>query len=196
MFRLDNVLEKWATIYRPLQHDPAAKAKHKTFFRIGMIDGQSYFVRNYNTQPSPCMAFATHVDAETEKNSKFITYRYVIYFLVKQDNNPQKTDVTDELAATDARYDTDELMQDLLAFLETMQTAAGKGYDGITIKGQSGEDHFFPITKDERQSWRGLRLDSVSWGTMPPMITGWQLCGLTIEQLQPRNICIHENKYI
>ena len=195
MFRLDNVLEKWAEVYEPLKHNPIADAKHKTFFRIGMIDAQSYFVRNHNTQPSPCMAFATHVNAETEKNSKFITYRHVIYFLVKQDNAPQKTDVTDELAATDARYDTDDLMQDLIAFLEKMQSAASNGLNGLTIKGQSGE-HFFPITKDERQGWRGLRLDALAWGTMPPMITGWQLCGLTIEQLQPRNICIHENKYI
>ena len=49
MFRLDNVLEKWAEVYEPLKHDPAAKAKHKTFFRISMIDGQSYFIRNYAT---------------------------------------------------------------------------------------------------------------------------------------------------
>ena len=196
MFRLDNILEKWAEVYEPLKHDPAAKAKHKTFFRIGMIDAQSYFVRNHATQPSPCMAFATHVNAETEKNSKFITYRHVIYFLVKQDNAPQKTDVTDELAATDARYDTDDLMQDLIAFLEKMQQAANNGSNGLTIKGQSGEEHFFPITKDERQGWRGMRLDALAWGTMPPMIIGWQLCGLTIEQLQPRNLCIHENKYL
>lgn len=196
MFRLDNVLEKWAEVYEPLKHDPAAKAKHKTFFRISMIDGQSYFIRNYNTQPSPCMAFATHVDAESEKNSKFITYRHVIYFLKKQENDPQKTDVTDELAATDARYDTDEMVQDLIAFLREMQTAANNGANGLTVTGLSGSEHFFPITKDERQSWRGMKLDAVSWGTIPPLITGWQLCGITIEQLQPCLLCIHTNKYI
>ena len=196
MFRLDNVLEKWAEVYAPLKHDPAAKAKHKTFFRISMIDAQSYFIRNHNTQPSPCMAFATHVNAETERNSKFITYRHAIYFLVKQVNDPQKTDLTDELAASDARYDTDELVQDLLAFLEAMQAAANNGANGVTVTGLSGETHFFPIAKDERQSWRGMKLDAVSWSTIPPLITGWQLCGITIEQLQPRNICIHQNKYI
>lgn len=196
MFRLDNVLEKWAEVYAPLKHDPAAKAKHKTFFRISMIDAQSYFIRNHNTQPSPCMAFATHVNAETERNSKFITYRHAVYFLVKQVNDPQKTDLTDELAASDARYDTDELVQDLLAFLEAMQTAANNGANGVTVTGLSGEAHFFPIAKDERQSWRGMKLDAVSWSTIPPLITGWQLCGITIEQLQPRNICIHQNKYI
>jgi len=191
MFRLDNVLEKWAEVYEPLKHDPAAKAKHKTFFRVAMIDGQSYFIRNYNTQPSPCMAFATHVNAETEQNPKFTTYRHFIYFFVKQVNDPEKNDVTDELAATDARYDTDTLVQDLLAFLGAMQQAANSGQTVLTVKG-----HSFPITKDERQAWRGMKLNAVSWSTSPPLITGWQWCGLTLEQSVPRLLCVNEERYI
>ena len=38
MFRLDNVLEDWATRYKPLSHDMAAGSKKKTFFRVTMID--------------------------------------------------------------------------------------------------------------------------------------------------------------
>lgn len=191
MFRLDNVLEQWATIYRPLKHDPAAKSTRRTFFRISMIDAQSYFVRNFNTQPSPAMAYATHVDAEMEKNLKYINYRHVIYFLVKQQNAAGKTDLLDELAAADARYDTDDMVQDLLAFLTQMKTAANNGQNEMKV----GE-HIFPITKDERQGWRGLQIDEAHWGTLPTHFNGWQICGLTIEQLQPRNLCIHENKYI
>ena len=191
MFRLDNILEKWATIYRPLQHDPAAKSTHKTFFRISMIDAQSYFIRNFATQPSPCMAYATHVDAEMEKNPKFINYRHVVYFLVKQQTAAGKTDVTDEMAAADARYDTDEMVQDLLAFLSLMKTAADNGKNAFEI----GE-HSLPITKDERQGWRGLQIDGAHWGTLPTHFNGWQICGLTIEQLQPRQLCITPTKYI
>lgn len=191
MFRLDNILEQWATIYKPLAHDSSAKSKHRTFFRISMIDAQSYFVRNFNTQPSPAMAHATHVDAEMEKNPKFITYRHVIYFLVKQNNDPQKNTVTDELAATEARYDTDTMVQDLLAFLSKMQTAANNGRDSFEVAG-----HVFPITSDERQGWRGLKLEEAHWGTLPMMFNGWQICGLTIEQLAPRLICITDTKYI
>lgn len=191
MFRLDNVLEKWAEVYEPLKHDPSAKAKHKTFFRISMIDGQSYFIRNHATQPSPCMAYATHVDAEMERNPKFINYRHVIYFLCKQQNAPQKNDVTDELAATEARFDTDTMVQDLLAFLDQMQTAANNGKDSLTIAGNS-----FPITSDIRQGLRGLKLSEAHWGTLPTMFNGWQICGLTIEQTAPRLLCINEGKYI
>ena len=191
MFRLDNVLEQWASIYRPLQHDPAAKSIRRTFFRISMIDAQSYFVRNFNTQPSPCMAYATHVDAEMEKTSKFINYRHVVYFLVKQQNAAGKTDVTDEMAAAEARYDTDDMVQDLLAFLSQMQTAANNGQMELKV----GE-HTFPITKDERQGWRGLQIDEAHWGTLPTHFNGWQICGLTIDQLQPRQMCITSIKYV
>lgn len=191
MFRLDKILEQWATIYKPLTHDPSAKSKHRTFFRISMIDAQSYFVRNFNTQPSPAMAYATHVDAEMEKNPKFITYRHVIYFLVKQVNDPQKNTVTDELAATEARYDTDDMVQDLLVFLSKMQTAANNGKNTLDFAG-----HTFPITSDERQGWRGFKFEEAHWGTLPMMFNGWQICGLTIEQLAPRLICITDTKYI
>lgn len=191
MFRLDNLLEEWATIYGPLKHDMAAKSTHRTFFRISMIDAQSYFVRNFNTQPSPCMAYATHVDAEMERNPKFINYRHVIYFLEKQVNAPQKTDITDEMAATEARYDTDTLVQDLLAFLSQMQTAANNGQTALTVAG-----HSFPITSNIRQGLRGLKLGEAHWGTLPAMFNGWQICGLTLEQSVPRLLCVNEQRYI
>jgi hypothetical protein len=191
MFRLDNLLEEWATIYGPLKHDMAEKSTYRTFFRISMIDAQSYFVRNFPTQPSPCMAYATHVDAEIERNTKFINYRHVIYFLEKQVNVPQKNDVTDEMAATDARYDTDDLVQDLLVFLDRLQTAANNGKSELTVAG-----HSFPITSDIRQGLRGLKLSEAHWGTLPAMFNGWQICGLTIDQAAPRLLCINEEKYI
>ena len=191
MFRLDNILEQWATIYKPLAHDSSAKSKHRTFFRISMIDAQSYFVRNFNTQPSPAMAHATHVDAEVEKNPKFVTYRHVIYFLSKHLDNPQKNTVTDELGHTEARYETDEMVQDLLVFLSKMQTAANNGKDTLDFAG-----HTFAITSDERQYWRGLKLEEAHWGTLPTIFNGWEICGLTIEQLAPRLNCVTESKYI
>ena len=190
MFRLDDILEHWAIIYRPLSHDPSAKSKRRTYFRISMINEQSYFVRNFNIQPTPSMAYATHIDAELEKNTKFISYRHVIYFLVKQQNDSQKNSVTDEIAATEARYETDELVQDVLSFLEHLRTAANNGCTELTIAG-----HSFPITKDIRQGLRGLQLDEAHWGTLPMMLNGWQICGLTIEQMVPRMLCITESKY-
>ena len=191
MFRLDNILEKWAQAYRPLSHDRAAKSKHRTFFRISMIDGQSYFVRNYNTQPSPCMAYATHVDAEIDKRETITNYNHVVYFLVKQENSPGRNDVTDELAAAEARYRTDDMVQDLLAFLSALSTAANSGKTELEVGSIT-----FHITDDIRQGLRGLQLDKSHWGTLPTHFNGWQICGLTISQLVPRLKCVTTQKYI
>lgn len=190
MFRLDDILEKWAVIYRPLSHDPSAKSKHRTYFRISMINEQSYFVRNYNTQPSPSMAYATHVDADMAVNPKFITYQHFVYMLVKQQNDPQKNTATDEIAATEARYECDELVQDLIAFLDHLKAAANNGCTEMSIAG-----HTFPITKDIRQGLRGLQLEKAHWGTLPTHYNGWQICGLTLDQLCPRDLCIVSSHY-
>lgn len=123
MFRLDNILERWAELYKPLSHS----VESKKFFRISMIDAQSYFIRNYNMMDGVALAYATHIDAElAQQNPKAINYRHVIYFLSKQQNAQDKTDVTDEDAATEARFLTDEMVQDLLAVLWAMKGIVGQ----------------------------------------------------------------------
>ena len=96
----------------------------------------------------------------------------------------------------EAPFTIRQFADDLLAFLEAMQAAANSGKNGLTVTGLSGADHFFPITDDERQGWRGMKLNEASWETLPPLITGWQWCALTFDRLQPRMICIKGNKYI
>jgi len=190
MFRLDYILEDWATRYKPLSHDMAEKAQRKTFFRVTMIDEDNYVVRNFNTLASPCMAYATHIDAEMLQNTNRISYRHVIYFLVKQDTEPQKTAHTDEMAATEARYDTDELVQDLLAWLFDLQHKAGTG-------DRSFSSPLFSLTdRATREGLRGLQLDTANWATLPMHWNGWQVCGLSIEQIVPRDKCINPEKYI
>lgn len=191
MFRLDDILEQWAVIYRPLSHDPSAKSKHRTYFRISMINDQSYFVRNFNIQPTPSMAYATHIDADMAVNPKFVTYQHFIYMLVKQANGHQQNAVTDEIAATEARYECNDLVQDLLSFLEHLKTAANNNCTELTVAG-----HKFSITKETRQGLRGLQLEKAHWGTLPTHYNGWQICGLTLDQLCPRDLCIVESRYI
>ena len=196
MFRLDDILEHWAQIYSPLSHTPGQKSDHRTFFRVSMIDANSEFVRNFATTPSPAMAYATHIDAElAAQNPKAISYRHVIYFMVKQTAGTlSKTAATDELAATEARFQTDDLVQDLLAYLFLLKGMAGgksPSADAATVL--SG----FPAEFDRptREGLRGLNLDQAHWGTLPMMLSGWHICGLTIEQTAPRDLCIVPSRY-
>ena len=199
MFRLDNILERWAELYKPLSHNAE---EHKTFFRISMIDAQSYFVRNYNMMDGVAMAYATHIDAElVQQNPKAVTYRHVIYFLSKQQNTHGRTDITDEDAATEARFLTDDMVQDLLAVLWAMKGVAGGKSLPSTVLGDSVAEikDFIRQTATDaqyREGLRGLQLEQAHWGTLPAQISGWQLCGLTIEQTSPRLLCINPERYV
>jgi hypothetical protein len=201
MFRLDNLLERWAELYTPLSH---TKDGRKSFFRIGMIDANSYFVRNFNTCPPSCMAYATHVDAEINKqNPKQLSYRHVVYFLQKQPAGTlSKTQITDEEGATEARFATDDMVQDLIAVLSAMKSAAnGKSLPSIQ-GGDGGGSEVLAFIRDTaadpqyREGLRGLHLDEAHWGTLPAMFNGWQICGLTIEQTVPRLLCVNQERYI
>ena len=203
MFRLDNILEDWATAYRPLSHQKQRDTKHRTFFRISMIDGNSEFVRNFTTTPSPAMAYATHIDAElAQQNPKAVSYRHVIYFMVKQaEGGRSKTIATDEDAATEARFEADEMVQDLLAVLKAIKgIVGGKTLPATVLDSLPVEIKDYiqqtATNPEYAQGLRGLQLDGAHWGTLPVYLNGWQICGLTIEQISPRLLCINPEKYI
>ncbi len=200
MFRLDNLLERWAELYTPLSH---TKDGQKSFFRISMMDANSYFVRNFNTCPPSCMAYATHVDAEINKqNPKQISYRHVIYFLQKQPAGTlSKTQITDEEGATEARFHTDDMVQDLIALLAALKgMVGGKSLPADVISGLPADMlQFLRDTAADpqyREGLRGLQIDGAHWGTLPTMLNGWQICGLTIEQVAPRLLCVNQERYV
>ena len=207
MFRLDNILERWAELYTPLSHNSVSSGSpagaRKSFFRIGMIDANSYFVRNFNTCPPSCMAYATHVDAEINKqNPKQLTYRHAIYFLQKQPAGTlSKTQITDEEGATEARFQTDDMVQDLIAVLAALKgMVGGKSLPAdVTAALPADMLQFLRDTAADpqyREGLRGLHLDEAHWGTLPAMFNGWQICGLTIEQVAPRLLCVNQEKYV
>jgi hypothetical protein len=105
------------------------------------------------------------------------------------------------LAATEARFQTDQMVQDLLAVLFTLKgMAGGKSAPSEVAGGLSAEVIAFlrdtVADPDYREGLRGLRLDEAHWGTLPTMLNGWQVCGLTIEQTVPRLLCINSERYV
>ena len=149
------------------------------------------------------MAYATHIDAElAQQNPKLISYRHVIYFMVKQEaGNLSKTQLTDELGATEARFRTDAMVQDLLAVLFMLKSlCGGKSIppDTAAALPQDMQQFLHHISADAQyhEGLRGLQLDGAHWGTLPTTLNGWQLCGLTIEQLNPRTLCVNPERYV
>lgn len=168
-----------------------------------MIDANSYFVRNFATCPPSCLAYATHVDAEINKqNPKQISYRHVIYFLQKQPAGTlSKTTITDEDGATEARFQTDQMVQDFIAVLKAMQGVANGKIIPSSVLGDDASEirQFIEDTAADPeyiQGLRGLHVDEAHWGTLPTMFNGWQICGLTLEQTVPRLLCVNQERYI
>ena len=203
MFRLDNLLERWAEYYQPLSHQPGRQSSHHAFFRTSMIDGNSEFVRNFAKMPPVLLAYASHVDAEIpQQNPKNVSYRHVVYFLVKQTAGTlSKTQATDELAATEARFQADDHTQDLVALLSQLRSMANGKSLAPDIVAQLPPEVYqwmqgVVADPEYREGLRGLQIDQAHWGTFPVMLNGWHVCGITIEQITPRRLCIMPSRYL
>lgn len=117
MWRFDNILESWAMDYKAISHNPNPRAEHKAFYRISAIDDNNEFVKNHNLASSPAVAYSTLIDGRVERNKNALSYQHSIYILVKQEgeDNP----ITDEQEETLARLQGDEIVTDLLAWLDS-----------------------------------------------------------------------------
>jgi len=169
MFRFDNLLEDWACSYKPLSHDKARGSKDRAFYRVDTISAESDFVRNFATAKSPCMAYATNLDARIGKNTNTIEYTHTIYFLVKQSGQGLTKKALDDQDATECKYQSDELVQDLLAYLMDKK------------RSESG--------------LKGLDIEGAEWATIPVKFNGWWICGLQMTQYVHRHLCVDATKY-
>ena len=184
MFRLDNLLEDWATRYKPLSHDPAEGAKHKTFYRIDRLGGDNGFARNFNTAPSPCMAFPTSIDAKMGRNAKQISYHHGFYFMVKQASaSLSKTNHSADLDAADCKAELNDLAIALLAYLFDLRAKARKMQLGDTY------------TKADCIAIAGLELEEAEWWTVPELYNGWWVLGIEFDRTESRELCVNEEQY-
>ena len=184
MFRLDNLLEHWATIYKPLSHDPSEDSSRKTFYRIDRLGGDNAFARNFNTAPSPCMAFPTAIDAEMGRTAKQIVYHHGFYFMVKQSSAVcGKLNHAADLDAAECKADLDDLAQDLLAWLYAERKRAT---DPATLN---------QYTQEERIALQGLELEEAKWWTVPELYNGWWVLGIEFDRTESRTLCVKPERY-
>jgi hypothetical protein len=93
------------------------------------------------------------------------------------------------------------MVQDLIAVLSAMKgMVGGKSLPAdVTAALPADMLAFLRDTAADpqyREGLRGLHIDEAHWGTLPTMLNGWQICGLTIEQTAPRLLCVNQERYI
>ena len=172
MFRMDEFLERWASKYKLLSHQPEAGSKGKRFYRIDAITSVPSFLANLANAGQVSLAYVTQFDAVLAgQGEKFLMREHRVFVLVKQQGVDVQNGVTEELAAADAKAVGAEVAQDLLAYIYNDQKRNGnKDLEGIDFKGAA----IF---------------------STPQMFNGWGPTEVTFSQLMKRNLCVNPEKY-
>ena len=197
MFKLDNLLEKWSIIHDRLQHNPSAAAKpeDRAFFRIDRMELENAFTRNFNLlkRGVACCACVNFNAVLDEKKPRFALYHWQLYLAMKQ--NSPANHIQDDQGAADTKYDVNDMVLDLLAFLFSLQDAIdGKSFAPDTP--QSIIDLFNMLTDEERRGIKGLRMDDTEWWSTPQWKNGWWIIGIELYGLDPRPLCNKPSHYL
>lgn len=196
MFKLDDVLERWAIIYEPMQHNPslAAKPEDLAFFRIDRLELENAFTRTFNLLKKPCLCQAINFDSQLdEKRPRLALYHHQLYFCQKQYGGPNY--MQEEKAAADTKYDINEMVLDLIGFLFALQDAAeGKSFPKDTP--QSVRDLFTNLSDEERRGIKGLQMNQTEWWSVPRFKNGWWIMGVELWSLDTTQLCIRPTRYI
>lgn len=180
MFRFDEVMERWATLYKPMQHNPSAQAapEEKAFFLIDRFSLENEWTRVFNLLRKPCVCYATNVDAKVGKDPKTYVQHYGFYLMAKQPESANY--LTDDRGAAETKVDLQEMVLDLLAWLSAEKAKA----EADTT-----------LSKDERNGWKGLQLDEMAWWSTPRQKNGWWVLGVELDGIQPRPTCVNPELY-
>lgn len=110
-----DVIEKWATIYKPMQHTPGKTGRNKRFFLFENIVSIPNFMNTVPNGASPCVGY--EFSQEGRIKGGLIMPTHVIYFMVRAANNIP----TDKEASYEAQREAVMHMQKFLAWLKKEQ---------------------------------------------------------------------------
>lgn len=186
---ISNVLEHWATIYKPLSHNPTSKKlEEQSFFRIRYIDLENIFSRNANIVHSPCMLYSVLSTGEFQSAGKMMV-SHQVWFLAKVKDSPQTLGRYDGAKIEQTSVDLMEYCKDLVSWMVEVKR---KGVCPVT--GRSFADD--PVIMSELQS---IDISSISCGLIGELYSGqWLVAGVDWKSLQPlyKFGCGGNDKYI
>lgn len=173
--RIDNLIEHWAAIYEPIQHDPTRGSKKKRFFRFNSLPESQDIGTKFNTATTPLAGIVTQFDASS--SGKFLTLIVVVYIFTKQ-SAPVSNTADNETAAADAKTYGAEICNDLWIWLREKKDKASSS--------PKSEDYWM----------KGMNLDSIQICNEDRHFNGWWPTFLALKVDIPRQTCSNPNKYI
>lgn len=185
---ISNILEHWATIYKPLSHKPEGKLEEQAFFRIRYIDLENIFSRNANVVHSPCMLQSVINTGEfLDANKMEVSHQ--VWFLAKVKDTPQTLGRYDGHKIEQAAEDLMEYCKDLVAWMVQVKRTGQ-----CPVTGRSFADD--PVIQSELQS---IDVSTISCGLIGDLYAGqWLVAGVDWKSLQPlyKFGCGGNDKYI
>ena len=186
---ISNVLEHWATIYKPLSHRPdTGRLEDQSFFRIRYIDLENIFQRNSNIIHSPCMLQSVTSTGEL-KGSKSVKVSHQVWLLSKIKDTAQTLGRYDGKRLEQSSNDLVEYAEDFIAWLVEVKRT---GICPITKRSFKNE----PQVLSELSN---IDLESISYGVIPDIYSGqWLIVGVNWDAVKPlyKFGCSGNGKYI
>lgn len=170
---LDQLCELFAVSHKDFAHNPAplAKSEQKSYYRIGNLDKDCEFVRNFNTCHSPAMAYSNLADIEV--NGKQYISRIPLYIMMKVRGNQSATQKQDDAQAFEVR---ESLTAYAIEFLKWL----------LHYKRKHPND----------DSLRGIVLEDIIIGGIPVRYNGWWILGIMFTKVNHLTECITAENYL
>ena len=185
---ISDILEHWATIYKPLSHNSESdKLEDQRFFRIRYIDLENIFTRNANVLHSPLMLQSV-VSTGNLKGAKQSEVTHQVWLLAKVKDTAQSLGRFSGLQIEQTANELMEHCESLASWLIEVKRS-GK----CPVSGQSYASD--PQLLSELKS---LDIDSISYGVMPDIYNGqWLIAGIDWRSIKPlyNFACGSQGKY-
>ena len=172
---ISNILEHWATIYKPLSHKPEGKLEEQSFFRIRYIDLENIFSRNANVIHSPCMLQSV-INTGTFLDANKMEVSHQVWFLAKVKDTPQTLGRYNGQKIEQVAEDLMEYCKDLVSWLAQVKRTGKCPVTNRTFKDD-------PIIEAELQN---IDLSTISCGLIGELYAGqWLVAGVDWKSVQP-----------
>ena len=172
--RIDNLIEQWATVYKPISHDPCKGSKQRRFFRFDSLEKALDITSQFTGFKSPVSGIVTQFDGVSR--GKLMELEVIVFVFTKQ-LSPRSDANGAEIAATDAKWYGAEMCNDLWIWLTEKKKSVAND------------------TKNELYWLTGLDTDSVKILSYPVMLNDWWPTMLEVKVKVPRQLCSDESKY-
>ncbi len=185
---ISNILEHWATIYKPFSHKADGKLPEQSFFRIRYIDLENIFSRNANILHSPIMLYSVVTTGELE-SARRAKISHQVWILSKIKDSAQTLGRFDGIKLEQSSLELTDYCEDLIAWLLEVKRTGVCPVSGRTFD----ED---PQLKAELQA---IETDSISYGLIADLYNGqWLVAGVNWDSMRPlyKFGCGGNDKYV